>query len=80
MLDQNSKYIKIEDPTLDLEVMKLKQHILEVTIIKEETQKLPKHKFDLTIVKEETQLEQVEDQKSNVQVGRFAIDYFYNQS
>jgi hypothetical protein len=55
-LDQDSKVIKIEDLTLDLEVVKLKQHILEVTIVKKETQKLPKHKFDFTIVKEKTQL------------------------
>jgi hypothetical protein len=36
-LDQDSKDIKIEDPTLDLEVVRLKHHILVVTVIKENT-------------------------------------------
>jgi hypothetical protein len=43
-LDQDSKDIKIEDHTLDLEVVRLKQHIWKVTKVKEETQKLPEHK------------------------------------
>jgi hypothetical protein len=33
-LDQDSKDIKIEDPTLDLEVVRLKHHILDVIIVK----------------------------------------------
>jgi hypothetical protein len=49
--NQHSKDIKVNDHTLDLKVIMLKQHILEITLIKEETQELPKHKFDLTIIK-----------------------------
>jgi hypothetical protein len=33
-LDQDSKDIQIEDPTLDLEVVRLEHHILEVTLVK----------------------------------------------
>jgi hypothetical protein len=73
-LDQDSKDIKVKDHTLDLKVVKIKQHISNIITIKEETQELLKHKFDLTIIKEETKQEQVEEQESNVQVGRFAID------
>jgi hypothetical protein len=54
--NQHSKEIKVKDHTLYLKVVMLKQHILEVTSIKEEKQKLAKHKSDLTIIKEETKL------------------------
>ncbi len=57
-LNQDSKNIKVKDHTLDLEVVKIEQHILKVTTVKEKTQKLLKHKSDLTIIKEETQLYQ----------------------
>jgi len=66
-LSQDSKDIIIEDHTLDLEVIKLDHHILEVTAVKEETQKVPKHKFNLTIIKEETQLKQTKEQEPSVQ-------------
>jgi hypothetical protein len=46
-LDQDSKNIKAEDHTLNLKVVRLKQHISKVAIVKEEMQKLPKHKSDL---------------------------------
>jgi len=35
-LNQDSKDIKVEDHTLDLKAIRIKQHILEVTTIKEE--------------------------------------------
>jgi hypothetical protein len=54
--NQHSKNIKVEDHTLNLKVIKLKQHISKITSIKEETQELPKHKSNLTIIKEDTQL------------------------
>jgi len=60
-LDQDSKNIKVQDHTLDLEVVRIEQHILEVIIVKEETQEFLKHKSNLTIIKEETQLKQVEE-------------------
>jgi hypothetical protein len=59
-LDQDSKNIKIKDHALDLEVVKIEQHISKVTTVKEETQKLLKHKSDFTIIKKETQLKQAE--------------------
>jgi hypothetical protein len=37
-LSQDSKDIRVEDHTLYLEVVRLDHHILEVTIVKEETQ------------------------------------------
>jgi hypothetical protein len=46
-LDQDSKDIKVVDHTFNLKVIKLEQHISEVTRVKEETQELPKHKYDL---------------------------------
>jgi adenine-specific DNA glycosylase len=79
-LNQDSKDIKIKDHTLDLKVVRIEQHILEVTIVKEETQELLKYNFDLSIIKEETQLKQVEEQKSIVQVRRFAIDLIYKHN
>jgi hypothetical protein len=36
-LDQDSNDIKVEDHTLDLEVIKIEQHILKVVVVKEET-------------------------------------------
>jgi hypothetical protein len=51
-LNQNSKDIKVEDHTLDLEAIKIERHILDIIAIKEETQELLKHKFKLTIMKE----------------------------
>jgi hypothetical protein len=58
--NQHSKDIKVKEHTLDLKVIMLKQHILEVTLVKEETQELPKHKFDLTI-------------RDTIKIGRKAI-------
>jgi hypothetical protein len=54
--NQHSKDIKVEDHTLNLKVVRLEQHISEITSIREETQELPKHQSNLTIIKEETQL------------------------
>jgi hypothetical protein len=56
MLSQDSKDIRIEDHSLDLEIIKLVHHILEVIVVKEETQEVPKHISNFIIVKEETQL------------------------
>jgi hypothetical protein len=77
-LSQDSKDIKVKDHTLDLEVVRLDHHILEVTVVKEETQELPKHKSNLTIIKEETQLKQTKEQEPNVQARMFIIDQLYN--
>jgi hypothetical protein len=52
----NENDIKVEDHTLDLEIVKLDHYILEVIVVKEETQEVPKHKSNFIIVKEETQL------------------------
>jgi hypothetical protein len=73
-LDQDSKYIKVKDHTLNLEAVKIELHILEIIEVKEETQELLKHKFELIIMKEKTKIEYVKEQKSNVQIRRFAID------
>jgi len=56
MLSQDSKDIRIEDHSLDLEIIKLVHHILDVIVVKEETQEVPKHISNFIIVKEETQL------------------------
>jgi hypothetical protein len=77
-LNQGSKDIKVEDHTLDLKVVRIKQHLSEVIIIKDKTQELLEHKFDLTIIKEETQLKHVEEQESNVQVRRSIKNQIYN--
>jgi hypothetical protein len=69
-LSQDSKDIRIEDHTLDLEV---------ITTVKEETQEVPKHKFNLTIIKEETHLKQTKEQEPSVQAGMFIINQLYNQ-
>jgi len=55
-LSQDSKDIRVEDHTLDIEIVKLDHHILEVIVVKEETQEVPKHKSNFIIIKEETQL------------------------
>jgi hypothetical protein len=53
-LSQDSKDIKVEDHTLDIEIVKLDHHILEVIVVKEETQEVPKPKSNFIIIKEET--------------------------
>jgi hypothetical protein len=65
-LSQDSNNIKVKDHTLDLEIVRLDHHILEVIAAKEETQELLKHKSNLTIIKEETQLNQTKEQEPNV--------------
>jgi len=77
-LNQDSKDIKVEDHTLDLELVKIEQHISKVTTIKEKTKELPKHKSNLTIIKKETQLEQAKKQESIVQVRRSPTNQPYN--
>jgi lipid II:glycine glycyltransferase (peptidoglycan interpeptide bridge formation enzyme) len=77
-LNQDSKDIKIEDHTLDLEVIRIEQHISKVTTVKKKAQELPEYKSDLTIIKEETQLEQAKEQESIVQVRRSPTDQLYN--
>ncbi len=76
-LDHDSKDIKVEDHTLNFKIVRLKQHISKVTIVKEETQELPKQNSIYNNQRKDTTKTRKKS-KIKVQVRRSAIDQLYN--